>query len=116
MADTRVVDLDADFVGAGRQDLDLLNGEVLAGFPGHSGLFFRQRGGSWACWEQLVSSCADFKTRSLLSASIRTITRVAALTADPHAKSCNRRRSLGAESWLEGARENGEVAVCGRWI
>lgn len=38
VADTSVVDLDADFVCAGWQDLNLLNGEVLAGFPGHCGL------------------------------------------------------------------------------
>lgn len=43
MADTSVVDLDTDFVRAGRQDLDLLNGEVLAGFPGYCGLCFRQQ-------------------------------------------------------------------------
>jgi hypothetical protein len=41
MADTSVVDLDTDFVRAGRQDLDLLNGEVLAGFPGNCGLCSR---------------------------------------------------------------------------
>lgn len=38
MADTSVVDLDTDFVGARGQNLDFLNGEVLASFPGHCGL------------------------------------------------------------------------------
>jgi hypothetical protein len=38
MADTGVVDLDADLVGLGRGDLDVLDAEVLACFPGHSGL------------------------------------------------------------------------------
>ena len=38
MADTSVVDLDTDFVGARGQNLDFLNGEVLASFPGYCGL------------------------------------------------------------------------------
>ena len=38
VADTSVVDLDADLVGPGGRDLDILNGEVLAGFPGNCGL------------------------------------------------------------------------------
>jgi hypothetical protein len=38
MADTGVVDFDADLVGLGRGDLDVLDAEVLACFPGHSGL------------------------------------------------------------------------------
>jgi hypothetical protein len=38
MADTGVVNLDTDFVRPRRQNLDLLNGEVLAGFPGNCGL------------------------------------------------------------------------------
>lgn len=38
MADTGVVDLDADFVLSGRCDFHIFNGEVLAGFPGDSGL------------------------------------------------------------------------------
>ena len=38
MAHAGVVDLNADFVGLGDADLDILNGEVLAGFPGDSGL------------------------------------------------------------------------------
>lgn len=37
VADTGVVDLDADFVGLGRGDLDVFNGEVLAGFPSNGG-------------------------------------------------------------------------------
>jgi hypothetical protein len=40
MADTSVVDLDTDFVGSGRKDLNLLDGEVLAGFPGNCSLWF----------------------------------------------------------------------------
>ena len=35
MADTSVVDLDTDFMCLGRCDLDILNGEVLASFPGN---------------------------------------------------------------------------------
>jgi hypothetical protein len=38
MADTSVVDLDADLVGPGWCNLDVLDGEVLAGFPGDCGL------------------------------------------------------------------------------
>lgn len=38
MAHSRVVDLDADLVGLGRRDLDVLEGEGLAGLPGNGGL------------------------------------------------------------------------------
>jgi len=38
MADTSVVDLDADLVRFRWSDFDVLNGEVLAGFPGYCGL------------------------------------------------------------------------------
>lgn len=38
VADTSVVDLDADLVGPGRKDLDILNGQRLAGLPGNGGL------------------------------------------------------------------------------
>lgn len=38
MAHSRVVDLDTDLVGLGRRDLDVLEGEVLAGLPGDGGL------------------------------------------------------------------------------
>lgn len=38
VADARVVDLDADLVGLGRGDFNLLDAEVLAGFPGNGGL------------------------------------------------------------------------------
>ena len=38
MADTGVVDLDADLVGLGGSNLNILDGEVLAGFPGNGGL------------------------------------------------------------------------------
>ena len=40
VADTGVVDLNADLVGPGVSDLDILNGEVLASFPGNGGLFW----------------------------------------------------------------------------
>ena len=40
VADTGVVDLNADLVGPGGSDLDILNGEVLASFPGNGGLFW----------------------------------------------------------------------------
>ena len=39
VADTGVVDLNADLVGPGWEDFDILNGKVLAGFPGNGGLF-----------------------------------------------------------------------------
>lgn len=39
VADTRVVDLNADLVGPGWENLDVLDGKVLAGFPGNSSLF-----------------------------------------------------------------------------
>jgi hypothetical protein len=39
MADTSVVDLDTDFMRFGRCDLDILNAEVLAGFPGNCCLY-----------------------------------------------------------------------------
>lgn len=38
VADTGVVDLDAHLVGLGGSDLDVLDGEVLAGLPGDGGL------------------------------------------------------------------------------
>lgn len=38
MADTGVVDLDTDLVGLGGSDLDVLDGQVLAGLPGDGGL------------------------------------------------------------------------------
>lgn len=38
VADAGVVDLDTDLVGLGRGNLNVLDGEVLAGFPGDSGL------------------------------------------------------------------------------
>jgi hypothetical protein len=47
MADTGVVDLDADFVGSGGKNLNLLNREVLAGFPGNCSLWFVLVGSSW---------------------------------------------------------------------
>jgi hypothetical protein len=39
MADTSVVDLNADLVGLGWSNFDVLNGEVLARFPGNCGLY-----------------------------------------------------------------------------
>lgn len=38
MADTSVVNLNADFVSLGGSDLDVLNGEGLAGSPGNGSL------------------------------------------------------------------------------
>ena len=38
MAHSRVVNLDADLVSLGRRDLDVLEGEGLAGLPGDGGL------------------------------------------------------------------------------
>lgn len=38
VADTGVVDLDADLVGLGRGDLDILDGQLLTGLPGDGGL------------------------------------------------------------------------------
>jgi hypothetical protein len=38
VANASVVDLDTDFVSLRRSDLDVLNGEVLAGLPGDGGL------------------------------------------------------------------------------
>jgi len=38
VANTSVVDLNSDLVGLGRSDLDILNGERLAGLPGDGGL------------------------------------------------------------------------------
>ena len=38
VADTGVVDLNADLVGFGRGHLDVLDAEVLGGIPGHGGL------------------------------------------------------------------------------
>lgn len=43
MADTSVVDLDAHLVCLGWCNLNILDGEVLASFPGDCGLFCRQR-------------------------------------------------------------------------
>jgi hypothetical protein len=39
VADTGVVDLNADLVGPWWEDFDILDGKVLAGFPGNGGLF-----------------------------------------------------------------------------
>lgn len=36
VADARVVDLDAHFMGLGRSNLDVLDAELLASFPGDS--------------------------------------------------------------------------------
>jgi hypothetical protein len=41
MADTSVVDLDTNFVCARGQNLNFLNGEVLASFPSHCGLLLQ---------------------------------------------------------------------------
>lgn len=38
MADTSVVDLDADLVGPGRKNFDILKAQRLAGLPGNGGL------------------------------------------------------------------------------
>ena len=38
VANTSVVDLNSDLVGPGGSDLDILNGERLAGLPGNGGL------------------------------------------------------------------------------
>lgn len=38
VANTCVVDLNSDLVGPWRKNLDILDGEVLAGFPGNGGL------------------------------------------------------------------------------
>ena len=38
VADTSVVDLDTDFMGLRRGDLDVLDGQLLAGLPGDGGL------------------------------------------------------------------------------
>lgn len=38
VADSGVVDLNADFVGSWGQDFDVFDGEVLAGFPGDGSL------------------------------------------------------------------------------
>lgn len=38
MADAGVVDLDADFMGLGHTNLDILDAEVLSSLPGNSGL------------------------------------------------------------------------------
>jgi hypothetical protein len=38
VANTSVVDLDTDLVGLGRSNLNVLNGQRLAGLPGDSGL------------------------------------------------------------------------------
>jgi hypothetical protein len=39
VADTSVVNLDAHLVGAGRSNLDILNGEGLSRSPGDGGLY-----------------------------------------------------------------------------
>ena len=38
MADTSVMNLDADFVGLGRSNLDILDAQRLASLPGDGGL------------------------------------------------------------------------------
>lgn len=38
MADSRVVDLDSDFMCLGRRDLDVLYAQVFASFPCYRGL------------------------------------------------------------------------------
>lgn len=42
VADTSVVDLNADLVGLGRSDLDILDGQRLSGFPCYSSLAWSQ--------------------------------------------------------------------------
>lgn len=57
MADTSVVDLDADFVGFGRSNFDVLNHKVLASLPGDCGLLMVS---AWA------SFCADYAAEESL--------------------------------------------------
>jgi hypothetical protein len=85
VADTGVVDLDADFMGPGRENLNLLDGEVLAGFPSNC---------------SLVKSVPVFCLRHLHVCGSRTCASARHLcksSADPHAKAamhCERGKAL----------------------
>lgn len=54
VTDTGVVDLDADLVGAGRIDGNVLNNEVFSGFPGDGGL---ADGVSWRPGDKGLARC-----------------------------------------------------------
>jgi hypothetical protein len=67
VADTSVVDFNADLVGPGGCNLNILNGEVLAGFPGNCGLFSSvqlspQLDSSSACWLSASSAAQCLST------------------------------------------------------
>lgn len=56
MTDTSVVDLDADFVGFGGRNLDVLNHKVLASLPGNCGLLISVSLGLVLCQSTLRES------------------------------------------------------------
>jgi hypothetical protein len=85
VADTGVVDLNADLVGLGGCDLDILNGEILAGFPGNGGLF-------WSV-QLLGPFVISFLRSPRLSAAQCLSTR-----ADPQAPSLEWRHNAGQRS------------------
>jgi len=76
VADTGVVDLNADFVCPGRENLNLLDGEVLAGFPSNCSL--------WRCQTSIRRLLFPRSRSPVTSASSRIANRES--SADPHAK------------------------------
>ena len=76
VADTGVVDLNADFVCPGRKNLNLLDGEVFAGFPSNCSL--------WRCQTSIRRLLFPRSRSPVTSASSRIANRES--SADPHAK------------------------------
>lgn len=86
VADTGVVDLNADLVGLGGCDLDILNGEVLAGFPGNGSLF-------WS-----VQLLGPFVFSFLQSPRLSAAQCLSTRRADPQAPSLECRHNAGQRS------------------
>jgi hypothetical protein len=85
MADTGVVDLNADLVGLRWSNLDILNGEVLASFPGDCCLYLCQLQVSLEVLASLSSLLSRVKSQSR---ELRhpCYARNACVSAGPHAK------------------------------
>jgi hypothetical protein len=114
MADTSVVDLNAHLVCSGWSNLDILNGEVLACFPGDCGLCLSQRQRlseffRWCRhdWREMFTALASFSIPATLRNCGSTFLRIR--TPRPHSLviSCHGK-------WEMGARQATQFGVDGR--